>query len=246
MRIILLSMVLFAGAGSTAAVTLESSVEQALAVELFTSEGCSSCPPAEDWFNALSEHDQLWQRFVPLVWHVDYWDRLGWPDRFASPAYSERQREYAARKAAKFVYTPGVFLDGREFRGWRRQARLRFPATDTVGVLRLTVADEALEVEFAPTHSNSQLRGHVALLGMDLKTQVNAGENRGRNLEHDFVVLATTSQPLRRQGNEQYQASFASLQPTVSAPSYAIVAWVTEDDELRPLQAVGGWLEDGL
>ena len=63
-------------------------------LELFTSQGCSSCPPADAWLSGLVQRSGLWREVIPLAFHVDYWDRIGWKDRFANPGYSERQRDY--------------------------------------------------------------------------------------------------------------------------------------------------------
>ncbi len=92
-------------------------------VELYTSEGCDSCPPADRWLAATFRGDGAAARAVPLAFHVDYWDRLGWKDRLATPAYTERQ--YAAMRAnrARFVYTPQVLVQGRDFPGWRETGR---------------------------------------------------------------------------------------------------------------------------
>ena len=88
-------------------------------VELYTSEGCDSCPAADRW---LSMHFPAGRPgdAIALAFHVDYWDRLGWKDRFASPAYTARQSDAMRANRAKFVYTPQVVLQGRDFTGWRR------------------------------------------------------------------------------------------------------------------------------
>ena len=91
-------------------------------VELYTSEGCDSCPPADRWLAGAFRGNADTARAIPLAFHVDYWDRLGWKDRFASAAFTERQ--YAAMRAnhTGFVYTPQVLVQGRDFSGWRGNA----------------------------------------------------------------------------------------------------------------------------
>jgi hypothetical protein len=89
----------------------QSDKTQTALVELYTSEGCSSCPPAEEWFSTLSANPGLWKQFVPVAFHVDYWDDLGWKDSFATPAYTQRQRDYAAAWGSSSVYTPGFVLE---------------------------------------------------------------------------------------------------------------------------------------
>ena len=87
-------------------------------VELYTSEGCDSCPPADRWLTKQFPAAATDARAVALAFHVDYWDRLGWADRFASPAYTERQYASMRANAATFVYTPQVLLQGHDLRGW--------------------------------------------------------------------------------------------------------------------------------
>src|SRR5258706_12666100 len=88
-------------------------------VELYTSEGCDSCPPADRWVASLKD-EAARGKVIPLAFHVDYWDYLGWKDPFGDPVYSARHREAASRGGAKVIYTPQVLLDGREFQQWRR------------------------------------------------------------------------------------------------------------------------------
>ena len=97
-------------------------------IELFTSEGCSSCPPAEKWVNGLEDHSDLWSRVVPVAFHVDYWDYIGWPDRFATRDHSLRQRAYREVGHTRGIYTPGFVVGGREWRGWFRNPMLDLPS----------------------------------------------------------------------------------------------------------------------
>ena len=97
--------------GSTSPATaFQSGHTQSSLIELFTSEGCSSCPPAEKWLSALKSNQDLWKKTVPVAFHVDYWDRLGWRDRFAKPEFTSRQQRYAAAWGGDSVYTPGLWL----------------------------------------------------------------------------------------------------------------------------------------
>ena len=97
---------------SFAEIRFESGSQRTSLLELFTSEGCSSCPPAEAQFSRLKGDPGLWKQFVPVAWHVDYWDRLGWRDRFASQNSTARQYRYAALWHDDGVYTPAFVLDG--------------------------------------------------------------------------------------------------------------------------------------
>src|SRR5256885_10643086 len=101
-------------------------------LELFTSEGCSSCPPADAWFSKLKQSPGLWHDFVPVAFHVDYWDRLGWRDRFASKEWTSRQQAYAVRGNGDSVYTPEFVLDGNE----SRQREVPGKSSQLAGTLR--------------------------------------------------------------------------------------------------------------
>ena len=98
---------------SFAAAVFQSGPLRVNVLELYTSEGCSSCPPADRWLSGLKQDDRLWREIIPIAFHVDYWNYIGWQDRFSSPVYSERQRHYARNKGLSTVYTPGFLLNGR-------------------------------------------------------------------------------------------------------------------------------------
>src|SRR5438128_265914 len=118
-RLIVLSLTLVVSlsrAGTASSVVFESGPKKVQLLELFTSEGCSSCPPAEAWLARLVNHSRLWHEFVPVAFHVDYWNRLGWKDPFASAEWTKRQQTYAASWKAESVYTPAFVLNGREWR----------------------------------------------------------------------------------------------------------------------------------
>src|ERR1044071_2524185 len=121
--------------------TFESGETQNSLVELFTSEGCSSCPPAEKWLSTLKSSQDLWKKTVPVAFHVDYWDHLGWRDRFAKPEFTSRQQRYAAEWGGDSVYTPGFVVNGKEWRSWFGGNALPIASTK-VGVLRVSVGDD--------------------------------------------------------------------------------------------------------
>jgi hypothetical protein len=225
-----------------APITFESGETRVALVELFSSEGCSSCPRADAWMGAMKNSPDLWQKLVPVVFHVDYWDRLGWPDRFASAAFTERQRRYASAWHTNSVYTPGFVVNGREWRGWFDGKTLPVAPRDTVGKLRITQRDsQHAEVAFTPAGKTPDaLSVEVALLGSGLKTDVQRGENAGRKLGHDFVVLHHQRVKLVP-GDGRFSAAVA-LPEKMPAPAAAIAAWVSAGDSQEPLQAVGGWL----
>jgi len=223
-------------------VTFESSIEQVGLLELYTSEGCSSCPPADEWLSQLKTHPGVWSDFIPIALHVDYWDYIGWKDRFASPDYAKRQRQYAKEQSLRAVYTPGFVYNGAEWRKWYSSREVKFPAGDAPGILRVEVEGDDARVEFAPTASTKRkLQFNLALLGFDLETEVRAGENRGKSLPHDFVVLGMRQVKVtEREGG--YSTQFALPTPGEEARQYGVVAWVNSPGTQQPIQAVGGFL----
>jgi hypothetical protein len=210
--------------------TFESGPQKTHLIELFTSEGCSSCPPAEAWLSKLKSDARLWKEFVPIAFHVDYWDRLGWRDPFASKEWTARQYQYSANWKSESVYTPGFVLDGHEW----HNPNIPTPANDKPGMLKLSIANEKVVAEFIPNESGAKnLDLHVAILGFDQTTKVTAGENNGRNLRQDFVVLSLS--------NQKMSDNKAEIILNSDPRSGAIAAWITAPNQLEPIQAVGGW-----
>ncbi|MEM1433200.1 MAG: DUF1223 domain-containing protein, partial [Pseudomonadota bacterium] len=129
---------------------MTSPAQQAQLVELFTSEGCSSCPPADRWLSSLKGQPELFRSVVPVAYHVTYWDYLGWEDTLGLAAHDQRHRRQAAF-AGSGVYTPGVFRQGKEWRSWRRHSRGMMPAgARSVGELTARGADGRITVSFTP------------------------------------------------------------------------------------------------
>jgi len=213
-------------------------------IELFTSEGCSSCPPADRWVSDLKTNPALWTKFAPVAFHVDYWDQIGWRDRFARADYSDRQRRYAAEGGARVVYTPGVFRNGKEWHGWRAGTAPILQPSSTVGELSIRVDGHQVAALFYPTKMHGEeLQLHLAVLGMNLETQVRAGENKGRLLRHDFVALGMTSVSLTRSG-AAYRVTTSLPEAGNETDSHALVAWVSETTSQAPIQSVGGFLQN--
>ncbi len=218
----------------------DSGETQVSVIELFTSEGCSSCPPADRWLSRLQNDPELWQGFVPLAFHVDYWDYIGWKDRFASKEFSQRQRRYAKEYNEATVYTPGVRRNGDEWRGWPFAKSIKANA-EKVGALKISVAnDRRFMASYSHIETNTQASVlNVAVLGLNLETEVQRGENRGKTLKHDFVVLGLSQYATAQSGYWQGEIPV----PSSTAPSYAIAAWVSDGRNVKPIQAVGGFLD---
>ena len=237
---ILVSGHTFAAIGGTQA-EFSSGKQHVALIELFTSEGCSSCPPADRWLTRLKAHPGLWNEFTPIAFHVDYWDHIGWNDKFAQAEFGDRQRRYAADGGARFVYTPGFFRSGSEWHGWRSEEALAGEDIE-VGDLNVRISDEDVVARFDAPHDNyGQLILHVTVLGMNLETRVGAGENNGKTLHHDFVALGVVSVPLDK-ADTGYEAMIRLPEIGPSPTKRAIVAWVSDGNNQRPIQSVGGFL----
>ena len=168
-------------------------------VELYTSEGCDSCPPADRWLSSLAARGYAPDRLVPLALHVDYWDYIGWKDPYAKRQFSTRQHRLAKLGRATFVYTPQVLLQGRDFRGWATDAFAKAvadinarPARAALSLVIRSIGPGGADVELAAALADPALRGETAVYAAayenKLASDVRAGENRGHRLEHDFVV----------------------------------------------------------
>jgi len=217
-------------------VTFESGPKKVQLLELFTSEGCSSCPPAEASFSRLIGDSRLWRDFVPIAFHVDYWNRLGWKDPFASAEWTKRQQTYAANWGAESVYTPAFVLNGHE---WRNTT---VPAVndEAPGTLEAAVnGDNSVIITFEPAKSGA-FEVYLARLGFGLNIDVRAGENNGHRLQHDFVVLSLTHEKL---GSGRQVLHFAPAPDSPVQPQRtALAAWITKEGDITPRQATGGWL----
>lgn len=191
-------------------------------VELYTSEGCSSCPPAEQWLNGLADDADV----IPLEFHVDYWDDLGWRDRFSDHRFTVRQQTLAAHARSSVVYTPEVLLDGREWRQWSHTPLPQ--AADARVALRLDVVagpqPQALLAVVAPPPDPPRLQGYYALVEGDLVSVVRSGENSGRTLRHAFVVRAFAG-PLPLGERAKLESP-----PDADAANSSLVAFVVEAD----------------
>ena len=171
------------------ACSVRSAAQSAPVVELYTSEGCNSCPPADRWMSRLKADPSV----VALAFHVDYWDRLGWTDRFASARYTARQAQTQASSGARFSYTPQVLVDGADRHDWSRIpgfAAAREPASP-VDVRLMREGNRyvaTIRTLVAANDGAARLSAYWAVTENDHVSAVKAGENEGVTLHHDFVV----------------------------------------------------------
>ncbi len=230
-----------AAAGAAALLCLSTAAQAALGcearsgerapivVELYTSEGCSSCPPADKWLSSLKSRDDV----IALAFHVDYWDRLGWKDRFASADYTQRQAHSQRSSGARFSYTPQVLADGSDWRRWPE-----LPATHAAALdLRLQRSGNEVSATVTPRAlAPQQLAGFWAVVEDGHHSDVRSGENAGVTLHHDHVV--TRLQPLAAwTGAASYRFELPAAAPEAGV-SRRVVLVVTDAAAGRPLQAL--------
>ena len=217
-------------------------------VELYTSEGCSSCPPADRWVSQLDRNGYGVDEVIALSLHVDYWDRLGWKDRFASARYTERQRVLSNLAGSRVVYTPGVFVNLRELRNWHsaaqfRQAVQKINAMPAIADIRLeldpvTSAHLPIKARFTlkPGAVAKQPRAFIALYENKLITEVKAGENRNVSLHHDYVVREWTG-PIELDGGAAEYRKTLALDRAWNPKNLGVAAFIQDLGSGKVLQA---------
>ena len=243
-RIVLIMLASFSATAAAAAEPARacravSPAHQTALVELDTSQGCSSCAPADRWLSQLEDRHSR-DRVIPIALHVDYWDYIGWKDPYARRAFSERQRALAASNGSHTVYTPGVFLQSREFPHWSHTARFDVEARAITGApaaVRITLTatvDGAmiqLDSNAVALASVREPRLYLALVESGLATRVRAGENRGETLRNDRVAREWSGPLTMNPGPQRWTL------PAPDRARFAVVGFV-EDAAGRVLQAV--------
>jgi len=237
-------------AGAAPACSASSPDRQATLIELFTSEGCSSCPPADRWLSGVTGEKASAQgsQIVPLAFHVDYWDYIGWPDRFASPAFTARQQDRQRALQARFVYTPQTVINGRDSTSWRQAGapgQLPSATPGPAGASLKISAERGASGDTEVVLSAQLLAGagaqpavaYLALYENGLSSEVRHGENAGKQLRHDFVVRQWLGPlPLNADGRLDTRQRLAMN--GVAASRAGIAAIVESRDGKRYYQAL--------
>ncbi|MES3013085.1 MAG: DUF1223 domain-containing protein [Pseudomonadota bacterium] len=204
-------------------------------VELYTSEGCSSCPPADKWLSRLKADPAV----VALAFHVDYWDRLGWKDRFASPAFTQRQAEQQRSSGARFSYTPQVIINGVDRPDWPR-ARVGADAAAAPVEVQLTRDGSRVTAVVTPAAGTpARLAAWWAVTENGHVSAVKAGENQGATLTHDDVVRAY--RPVAAWSSKAGSAATLQFELTGTADAAhprQVNLVIIDADSGRPVQAV--------
>jgi hypothetical protein len=233
---------IFCGAAAWAAeatCSAQSAAHRVDLVELYTSEGCSSCPPADAWLRTFpSPHSGVDESVVPLALHVDYWNSSAWTDRFSDARYTARQNQHAADAHSRLVYTPEVFVNGRELRDWSRS---NLPAAAVAGASHQAApADVELSQRIdgaghyvfkatltRVTGDHGPVAVSIALTQNNLVSQVQGGENSGATLRHAFAARALSSPLVAADGTAL--AELTGVLPKDAAPGDLGVIAFAED-----------------
>ncbi len=217
-------------------------------VELYTSEGCDSCPPADRWLQGLQGRGLAPAKVVPLSLHVDYWDYIGWKDPYAQQRHADRQRKLAQVMRARIVYTPQVLLQGEDFRRWgtaafddavarinARPARANLSLVLRAGRPDTLAAEVRAELLDSAQQADAAL--YLASYENKLVSRVAAGENRGRTLTHDYVVLEWVG-PIAFAGGGIAERRVLPLLPKAVAANSGVAAFVQNRRTGEVLQAL--------
>jgi hypothetical protein len=250
-HILLLGAFAFAGGARAAApaCSAHSGPRTTALVELYTSEGCDSCPPADHWLSSLFSQGFRPDQVVPLALHVDYWDYIGWKDPFAKGEFSARQRRLATLRRPVIVYTPQVLLQGQDFRRWgsddfaeqvmrinSREARARIALTIRAIEPKAIQAD--LSAMLLDPAERKSAAVYLAAYENRLASDVRAGENRGKRLEHDFVVREWIGPIAFGDSPKLEQSRALPLLPGANPKNLGVAAFVQNRGTSEVLQAL--------
>ena len=212
---LLLLVTAYTSAWASESFTAVSPAHRVALLELYTSEGCSSCPPADKFMSRLKDSGISEQQLVPLSFHVTYWDYIGWQDRFGNSEYDDRQRKQAMLNHSRNVYTPQFMMNGSDFRrhnsfdaeiqrinsnpATHQLELIASPDTDTIDVVLNTKT---------LTDNSDEAVAYIALYEHDLSSDVTDGENEGEHLRHDYVVRELKGPYFIEQYPAEIKASF--------------------------------------
>jgi hypothetical protein len=213
-------------------------------LELYTSEGCNSCPPADRWVSALPRPQLVPNRMVVLAFHVDYWNYLGWRDRFSQSRFTDRQRERVTLNRLRTAYTPQLLLNGRDLRRTDDiESRVStINASNAAVSIRLKTgpANDRLQVNASvtPASPNSPRASlFIAIYENNLESHISAGENRGERLRHDYVVRTLIGPIALDPGRPAIWQDRIAIGKDWKRPDLGVAAFVQADDNGEILQA---------
>jgi hypothetical protein len=231
--------------------TVTSPANRVVLLELYTSEGCSSCPPADRFLSALKADGISKNQLIPMAFHVTYWDYIGWQDHFANELYDQRQREMALKRKKSTVYTPQFLLSGDDYRSFARfnnvvkKMAMQKATVDLIlsaHVISDQPSSDKLQLTLDTNISASEIKDvgfYLVVMEHNLVTDVSDGENNGRRLHHDYVVRQLLGPYFQSQPkNQMSQEQIIRLKPEWKRQDLSIVAFAENPHTGEILQAV--------
>lgn len=244
MKVVLFIFILFSNILFANETVISSGDKKVTLIELYTSQGCSSCPPADKWLSNLKNKDGLFKTFIPLAFHVTYWDFIGWKDVFANHLNDNRQRNYSSKVWNKnSVYTPQFIVDTQEYRQWFYGKPFPKLQSTYAGDLEAKLTEnKELFVKYNNKNiQNKKVLVNIAILGFDYSININRGENKSKVLEHDFVVLNHIQKYAKiKNHNLEFHSKLYQFKKEANK-KYALVVWLS-DKKYKQFQAVAGYI----
>lgn len=243
---------LFSGAGYSSAEQLSynSGVNKIQLIELYTSQGCSSCPPADKLLSDTISSNGLWNKFIPIAFHVDYWNYLGWKDTYSSKQSTDKQKNHYYTGNSNNVYTPQFVVNSQEWRGFFSGDPLPSVKAERVGnlILKWDTNKNIAKMSFKNESLIIPDQCHFALLNFDKNVAIGAGENSGLSIAQNFsslnfltAVAEVKNHNYQCEVNTQQFTKLLSNNSAANQHKQAFVGWLTTKSN-KNIQATGGWL----
>ena len=241
LRVLMFTSLISLSAYAAEPIEISSGDRQTAVVELYTSEGCSSCPSADRWLSRLIKTPSDEVNVLALAFHVDYWDYLGWKDRFSNADYTRRQRHLGANNLQRTIYTPEFFVNGMEARGTNNTLGKIQQANQQQAPLELNLIisrdESGLVLELhSPGDRDTigQIHHRYLVYENDLSTEVKRGENSGETLHHQQVVRYMSPAQILNQKNQHR----IPIDPDWNPQKIGVAILVTSPGDKHYLQAV--------
>lgn len=223
--------------------------EKVVILELFTSQGCSSCPPAESVLSKIARDKKYATSVIPLAYHVDYWDYLGWKDPYASGKWTERQADYREAFGGATLYTPQIVIQGRYEMVGSNESRIKKQINHLLGdqssegfnlaIKDASVASSSVALDVQASRKDVGEDELLVLVSVIYEnaaaTNVQAGENAGRTLRNNYVVRSLEMEPLLfddTQTSKQIQVSLL-LDETWQREQLGVASWIQDPQSMR-------------
>lgn len=214
-------------------------------LELYTSEGCSSCPPADEWLSSLRQSGLVPDRVVPLALHVDYWNDLGWEDSYSQKTFTDRQYRLAGLNRMRSVFTPQFVLNGRNLSRWHSQADSEIRHINTMApqaritlVLSRQTHSIGITADAETIDPAAQTDLFLAVYENNLNHDIGAGENRDLTLHHDYVARQLIGPVPLKDGGKAHFVRNISLDKSWKESDMSVVAFVQNRNNGEVLQAL--------